>query len=38
MLDSSQTLLPSDELKKRFDQEGNEEPLSVPGLCVLVPA
>ncbi|KAB5547984.1 hypothetical protein DKX38_011390 [Salix brachista] len=35
MLDSSQTLLPSDELKKRFDQEGNEEPLSVPGLVDL---
>ncbi|CAK7355427.1 unnamed protein product [Dovyalis caffra] len=32
MLDASQTLLPADELKKRFDEEGNKEPLSVPGL------
>jgi hypothetical protein len=33
MLDASQTLLPADELKKRFDQEGKEEPL-----CFWVPA
>ena len=29
MLDSSQKLLPADELKKRFDQEGKNSSLSL---------